>query len=407
MHFLRNALVVLLPGALLVLLLVSTPQKSALPGALLATHGYLPYMIILPSLLLCYAFRLTREFNLLVILLGVHWGLSHFIWQNPYSVNINKTFLLYAMAILLPANIIAHNLLKERGVISRHGLLRLLATLLQLLLVMLILWLGNKHMHRPLAVVPFPALHIKALAMPQLAVLAFLGAGLVTIIKAGLKPGTLNLNQPVFIIASLMAMQYAGKPVYGSLFLSMAALSILIAIILNSYNLAYLDELTGLPSRRALRQELSSLGKRYSVAMLDIDHFKKLNDTYGHDVGDQVLKMVAARIRRVAGAGKAFRYGGEEFTVLFPNKTVDEALVTAKQICAAIAKSPFVLRNKRRPKKKPPFMTKRRVQKKIDVTISIGVAQKTGQHKTAQDTIKAADKALYRAKDGGRNRACT
>ena len=149
------------------------------------------------------------------------------------------------------------------------------------------------------------------------------------------------------------------------------------------------------------------LSKRYSVAMLDIDHFKRLNDTYGHDVGDQILRMVASRIRRVPGAHKTFRYGGEEFTVLFPNKTRDEAYANAKMICEAIAKSPFVLRNRRRPKKKPPFLTKRRTQKKIDVTISIGVAQKSGRHKTAQDTIKAADKALYRAKESGRNRVCT
>lgn len=370
-------------------------------------QDYLPYMIILPSLLLCFAFRLTREFNQLLILLIVYWVLFHFVWHNPYRVHINKTFLLYSIAILLPINIILHNVLKERGIISLHGLKRLGGTALQMLVVLALLWYGNKTLHRPLSIELLPFLNIKGLTIPQLALLGFIAAGIVVSIKTALKPGTLNLNQLGFVIACLLVLQYSRNELYGTLFLSLAALSILIAILLNSYNLAYLDELTGLPSRRALKQALSMLGKRYSVAMLDIDHFKRLNDTYGHDVGDQILKMVASRIRRVSGASKTFRYGGEEFTVLFPNKTLNEAHINAKRICESIAEAPFVLRGNRRPKNKPPFLTKRRVQKKIDVTISIGVAQKTGRHKTAQDTLKAADKALYRAKDSGRNRACT
>lgn len=392
---------------MLSLLFWVAPQHAVIPRALIITQDYLPYIIILPSLILCFAFRLTREFNQLVILLAIYWGLYHFIWHNPYKVNINKTLLLYAIAILLPLNIVLHNILKERGNISLHGLARLGITVLQILLVISLVWFGSKTLHRALGVAPLSFLDFKGVHLPQLALLGFIVATIIASIKTLLKPATLNLNQLVFIIACILLLQYARNELYGTLFLSLAALSILIAILLNSYSLAYIDELTNLPSRRALKQELAMLNKRYSVAMLDIDHFKRLNDTYGHDVGDQILRMVASRIRRVPGAHKTFRYGGEEFTVLFPNKTRDEAYANAKMICEAIAKSPFVLRNRRRPKKKPPFLTKRRTQKKIDVTISIGVAQKSGRHKTAQDTIKAADKALYRAKESGRNRVCT
>lgn len=405
--FHRNTLVLLLPGLLLGLLYWIAPHRTALPHALLVTREYLPYIIIPPALLLCFAFRLTREFNQLLILLLSYWALMHFVWHNPYRLKIDKHALLLAIMVLLPLNILLHNVLKERGIISRHGLLRLGGTALQALLLLCLLWLAGNALRVALGVAVLPILQIKGWHVPQLAMLGFMAATGVIVIKTALKPGTLNLNQLVFLGACLLSLQYLDNELYGTLFLSIAALSILIAILLNSYSLAYLDELTGLPSRRALKQELSMLSKRYSVAMLDIDHFKRLNDTYGHDVGDQILKMVASRIRRVSGASKAFRYGGEEFTVLFPNKTLNEAHVNAKQICEAIAKSPFVLRSRRRPRKKPPFLTKRRVQKKIDVTISIGVAQKSGRHKTAQDTIKAADRALYRAKEAGRNRACT
>lgn len=383
------------------------PQRAAIPKVFIITQDYLPYIIILPSLLLCFAFRLTREFNQLLILLVIYWTSVHFVWHNPYTLHVNKTLLLYAIAILLPANIIWHNVLKERGIVSRHGLIRLAGTAIQIMIVIALLWLGNKTTHRYLDVTLLSFLKLKGLVIPQLAVLGFIAAGLLVSIKAALNPSTLNINQFVFIAACCLLLQYGSNELYGSLFISMAAMTILIAILFNSYSLAFLDELTNLPSRRALKQQLATLDKRYSVAMLDIDHFKRLNDTYGHDVGDQILRMVASRIRHVPGAYKTFRYGGEEFTVLFPGKTLNEALINAKLICDAIAKAPFVLRGDRRPKKKPPFMTKRRALKKVDVTISIGVAQKTARHKTAQDTIKAADKALYRAKDGGRNRACT
>ncbi len=400
-------LVILLPGLLLSLLYWVAPQRTIIPKAFITTQDYLPYIIILPSLVLCFAFRLTREFNQLLILLIIYWVLFHFIWHNPYKVPINKSFLVYTLAILLPANIIWHNILKERGIISPHGLKRLGGTVLQVILLMMIFWFGNKTLHQALNVTLFSFLKFKEIDIPPLALFLFIVSGIVISVKTALKPSTLNINQFIFIAACLLLLQYSRNELYGSLFLSLAALSILITILLNSYSLAFLDELTGLPSRRALKNELAMLGKHYSVAMLDIDHFKKLNDTYGHDVGDQILRMVASRIRSVPGARKTFRYGGEEFTVLFPNKTSSEALTNAKSICEAIAKSPFVLRGNRRVKKKAPYVTKRRATKKIDVTISIGVAQRNSRHKNAQDTVKAADKALYRAKDAGRNRACT
>jgi diguanylate cyclase (GGDEF)-like protein len=71
---------------------------------------------------------------------------------------------------------------------------------------------------------------------------------------------------------------------------------------------------------------MMSLGHRFTIAMLDIDHFKRFNDTYGHEVGDQVLKMVAAKLGQVRKGGRAFRYGGEEFALVFPNRSARTVL---------------------------------------------------------------------------------
>src|SRR5215475_3125232 len=97
-----------------------------------------------------------------------------------------------------------------------------------------------------------------------------------------------------------------------------AGLIVAAAIVENSYRLAYHDELTLLPGRRAFNEAVMHLEHPFVIAAVDIDHFKSFNDTHGHDTGDQVLKLVAARLAEVGGGGRAFRYGGEEFTVIFP-----------------------------------------------------------------------------------------
>jgi diguanylate cyclase (GGDEF)-like protein len=184
-------------------------------------------------------------------------------------------------------------------------------------------------------------------------------------------------------------------------FCSSALLMCLYAILQESWRMAYLDELTGLPGRRALRERFQKLGATYTIAMLDVDHFKKFNDTYGHEVGDSVLRMIAGKLKAVTGGGSSFRYGGEEFTVIFQNRELPEAKEHLESLRETIAQSLFVVNrasrrsgdNASRPKKK----------KSTTVTVSIGIAQSDEQVNSPWDILKKADKALYRAKKKGRN----
>ncbi|WP_240778418.1 MULTISPECIES: GGDEF domain-containing protein [Shewanella] len=197
-----------------------------------------------------------------------------------------------------------------------------------------------------------------------------------------------------------------------SVLLNMIAFFFLATVLIDSYFLAYRDELTGLPSRRALFNLSLSLGRKYSVAMVDIDHFKKFNDTYGHDVGDQVLKLVAAKLAQVTGGGKAFRYGGEEFTIVFPSKEIQRVLSDLDQVRVNIEKYNIVLREEKRKGKQDKNATKKRNKKisekqpTVNVTVSIGCAQHQVDQNFEQ-CMKEADKALYKAKDSGRNQVCT
>jgi len=171
--------------------------------------------------------------------------------------------------------------------------------------------------------------------------------------------------------------------------------------------MAFRDELTGLPSRRDLNERMMGLGRKYTIAMCDVDHFKQFNDTHGHDLGDQVLKMVAAKLAEVSGGGTAYRYGGEEFTVLFPGREAAQTLPHLEALRASVESYKIAVRAPDRPEKPEPATRRRgsfREANPVSVTISIGVAERSAALATPEDVIKAADKALYRAKSNGRNR---
>ena len=163
-----------------------------------------------------------------------------------------------------------------------------------------------------------------------------------------------------------------------------------------SVSLAYTDPLTGIYNRRYMDShldrkimEIGETNKPVSVMMLDIDHFKKVNDTYGHGAGDEVLKGVAGRID---GGIRDFdllaRYGGEEFVVIMPSTPADDALMVAERLRKRLEREPFAVSESDEP---------------LAVTASIGVATTRDANETAEALLGRADKALYQAKDAGRN----
>jgi len=165
-----------------------------------------------------------------------------------------------------------------------------------------------------------------------------------------------------------------------------------------SMELTVVDSLTGLHNRRYLELHLATLmtqatEKRQplSLMILDIDHFKMVNDTFGHDAGDQVLKGFAGRIKKVVRGVDLFcRLGGEEFVVVMPNTGADIALKIAERIRTAVEKDVFAI-------------TTQGIS--IPVTVSIGLAE-SARDMDADALLRRADKALYKCKDGGRNMVC-
>ncbi|WAJ70480.1 GGDEF domain-containing protein [Catenovulum adriaticum] len=183
-----------------------------------------------------------------------------------------------------------------------------------------------------------------------------------------------------------------------------ATFCLLVSLSGQMLKLAYIDELTQLPQRRALLGHLSRLGKRSAVTMLDVDHFKKFNDTWGHDVGDQVLKLIASILSKTRGV-KAYRYGGEEFTLVFNHDDPEIIAERLEYIRARVANYPLVFRQSSRPKDHQTGKQARghnNVGKILHVSISLGCAiRRPGEH--TEPLLKRADQALYQAKNAGRN----
>jgi diguanylate cyclase (GGDEF)-like protein len=190
-------------------------------------------------------------------------------------------------------------------------------------------------------------------------------------------------------------------------YFSAAGLTLLVSAVDVSFSMAYLDELTGLPARRSLNNELLNLGRKYVIAMIDIDHFKKFNDHYGHKTGDHVLKMIASKLKDITGGAKVFRYGGEEFTAIFAGKTVDEALPHLEVYRKILESTPFIIRGHERRSTDKKGTAPSNGQKKVKVTVSIGVAAPGKDATTPEKVLKEADRILYKAKKAGRNRVAT
>ena len=139
----------------------------------------------------------------------------------------------------------------------------------------------------------------------------------------------------------LLCLALASRFGWQGAYAATAAVILVIALLERAYRLAYHDELTGLSGRRAFNAAIAELGEHYCIAMVDVDHFKSFNDTFGHDTGDQVLRKVAARLAEVRAGGTAFRCGGEEFAMVFPACDLNEALAEAEELRKRIERDVF------------------------------------------------------------------
>jgi GGDEF domain-containing protein len=378
-------------------------NEDKLPDDARLLIGYLPYVSLLLVAVVASTFNRGRSllaacFALMILLADQY--------TETYQI------LPALMLIFVPLNLALLAWLPERGTSTAGGLVRIVIILSQVLAVYYLAAESGALISPWLNATVINAWP-EQLNGSQLAVVFGIFSLLLTLSASYFSSSP--INESLFganIGVTALLMVHFDQPTSNA-FLFTIAVVLAVGLLRDYYNMAYRDELTGLPQRRALNESMTSLGGKYCIAMLDVDHFKKFNDTHGHDVGDQVLQMVAAQIRKVQGGGKAYRYGGEEFTIVFNSRTTDDAVYFLDQVRKNIESYEMVIRDETRPdeeekgskksRKKGSF---RKAEKKVSVTISIGVCERERGEQPEQ-VLKRADEALYRAKKAGRNRVAT
>ena len=385
----------------------------ALPPTLAGLKEAGAYFVLLAGAAMSLWFNRGRAFVATVSLLLAYWGYRVAL---DFGIDSFAAKAVYTAAVVLvPLNVLVALLLPERGV-SYHGDYRWLFIVAgEILLAAWIASSGRSALSGAAWQEMLEHWLLRSPPAPFLGRLLFCAAATAAIWRASPRKGGAVSPLAVGIAGALAAFfigcEWARNEVVFGVFTAAAGAILVIAMLQESHRLAFDDELTGLPGRRALQEAMAGLGPRYALAMADVDHFKSFNDVHGHDIGDQVLKPVAARLAEVGGGGRAFRYGGEEFTVLFPEMSLKEAMPQLEAIRASVEAHRMAVRGEDRPKKKEEGEKRRGdeepdslpPEKILSVTISIGGAEPADGMTPAQ-VLKAADEALYRAKRGGRNR---
>jgi len=410
----------LVPGGILLvgvaLLLYSGWLTLALPAL-----SFLYYCAVTGGMLLAWRFHSSRTLFALLVLFLAQAAIALF-GDGVASPGTPGWVALEAVAVLVPLDFVFIALMQERGFTVSATAPVGLILFVQFVIVGVLCRAAER-------LPPFPA-HVHHLAgavsLPTYALLLFVASGIFLLVRFLFTRKPIDSALLWSLSAFFLSLRFTGMARDSTVYSATAACILAASIVENSYLLAYHDDLTTLPSRRAFNDALLRLQTPYSIAVVDIDHFKRFNDTYGHETGDQVLRLVAACLARVTGGGQAYRCGGEEFNLLFVGKTAAEVLDHLEKLRTKIESSEFHTRGDDR--RQAPRGADRRNQRTggrarkgdairqltqesdraaLSVTVSIGVATSAKEGSNPEHVLQAADKALYRAKANGRNRVET
>jgi len=396
----------LFPGGLLMALSAALVNSSLL-SRLAPSLGFYYFAVFAAGLLLAWRFNSSRVLFSLLVLLLAHRAVEFFSAGN-IRTGPGRTAVVLA-ALLIPLNSIALTFLRERGLTMAGIAPRFALLFLQSVVVAVLCRPENASAaaapgHRT--------------GLPWWTVIAFAAAMAVLVVRFFETHKPVEIGFFWSLAAMLLWLNFSPIGKVADMYVATAGLIVGASLIETSYVLAYHDELTGIPGRRAFNEALLSLDQQYAIAIVDIDHFKQFNDTYGHDTGDQVLRMVAARLADVGGGGQAFRCGGEEFAIILRDTSAREAYERLDSLRQTIQDSRFRVRGAERRsmarsegpdrrktgRKKSMLTVPQQVPGELSVTVSIGVAEPSTRYRQPDQVINAADQALYRAKHNGRNR---
>ena len=391
MRSIRNLIPVLV---LLALSIYGYQKYDQLPQVILNGIIFLP--IVLAALAASLSIHFNRSsvffYTLLVATANIVLGLE--LAQTSLSYTLLSSF--------LPLLLLVLTILPDRGIISIRAIPAYTILFSALVFSMITTSMSPEWLSHMLLTDWLPGRYFDWTQQSQTVLFISVTAVISMLVLYFLRPSP-HMSAGLGVLLMLIVQLHFGDANRSlNVFSSTALLMCLYAVLQESWRMAYLDELTELPARRALREKFQKMGGTYTVAMLDVDHFKKFNDSYGHDTGDAVLRMIATKMNRVTGGGTSYRYGGEEFSIIFNGKDSEQAKHHLEELRKTIASTPFIIN--RASRRKSDNRSRQKKKKSVKVTVSIGVADSKSAASSPWDVLKSADKALYRAKSKGRNR---
>lgn len=405
--FLRTLFSFFVPGGLLILGVAILLHRGITTQALPILVRIYPYVVLAAGVWVGWRFKRSRLLFVILVLAIADRSLLHFAGGGAASMGVGR-IVYNAVSILLPLNLVVLSLMKERGFMTWQSKWPLGLILFQVLLVALICFFQQLGLgpYLEYSFVELPLFSLIPLGQPGL--LAFGVASFILLVGYIQHRGSIECGFLWTLVSSFFALALNKIGPVSTIYFATAGLVLVISVIETSFYLAFHDDLTGLPARRAMNDTLSKLGRHFTVAMIDIDYFKKLNDRYGQFVGDQILRIVSSKLVKITGGGIAFRCSSQRFAVIFPDKFVDETIPHLESLRKGVEIYGFILRHRKRPRKKPHRIeTASASQKRVSITISIGVAEREESHSKAKQVVKEADNALYRAKKAGHNQIVT
>lgn len=393
-----------LPGSVPYFFLLILLQAEFFQSWLPFFSNFLPYLIFLLGLYIGWKFSRSRLIFVLLILTMADRTLQTLTFQFTAGVNIDL-IVFNIISFILPLNILIIAFLRERGIFTWQGIWRLSLICLQPFIIYTLVKFRYLSFFSFLNWEFLKSDWFQQADIPQLSMLIFIVTAIFLVVNYILRKDMIESGLFWVLLCVFGALVEKGSPAPASAYLSTGGLILILSSLKYSHKVASRDELTGLPTRRSLSETFLKLPARYSIAIVDIDNLKTHNDEYGHETGDQILRMVASRAQEVAGSGKIFRYGGEEFCIILPEKSVNETRLIMEQLRRKISRRLFVIRSRKRPLQKPKDPDNApRSNEKIKITVSIGIAERNENLREPEDVIKAAEEALQQAKKTGRDR---
>jgi len=398
-----------LPSLFLLLAGLAAAYVRDLSVFFTSLFNVLPTLVLLLGGAYCAVYRRQRELFMMLTVYIAYYLLDTQtdFYRDHGRVREDAAVIFHLVCLLLPALFGLYGAWQERthllqDMVARVAVLfavgSVAVALEQSYPEALLAWLAD---------IRWPTLHGQWMSLIQMVYPLFIGVFILLVVQYLRAPRPLHAALITGLLGIFwMLPQTFILPFTLNIMCSQVMLMIAAAVAHEAYQMAFRDELTGLPGRRALNERMQRLGRNYVIAMTDVDHFKKFNDTHGHDVGDQVLRLVASRLSKVTGGGRAYRYGGEEFALVFAGKTAEECVPHVQAVREVIANYVMHLRDQSSRPQDDTSGRQRRAGSSggtVSVTISIGVAERQVDHRNPEAVLKSADQALYSAKGAGRN----